>query len=197
MFITVYLLSSQMKLIMKLAILQNEIAQGDFSSSNEVEMELNDSEKTQFSNEWRTFREHNANMIKHQGQTLSMIQGQCTQVLQDKIKQDTEWTNVSTSYDPLTLYRLIERSVLEKAEDQYPFATVYAQELSFYSFRQETLSNPQWYERFNTKVDVGDAIGVTLQHKVLFEYVAQGAHASAFTDLGVLEQRVVRDDADE
>jgi hypothetical protein len=24
-----------------------------------------------------------------------MIQGQCTQLLQDKMKQDTEWTNVS------------------------------------------------------------------------------------------------------
>jgi hypothetical protein len=30
---------------MKLTILQNEIVQGDFSSSNEVAMELNDSEK--------------------------------------------------------------------------------------------------------------------------------------------------------
>jgi hypothetical protein len=41
---------------MKLAILQNEIYQGNFLSSNEVAMELNNSEKTQFSNEWRTFR---------------------------------------------------------------------------------------------------------------------------------------------
>jgi hypothetical protein len=50
-------------------------------------------------------------------------------------------------------------------EDQYPFATVYNQELSFYSFKQDNLSNPQWYERFNTKVDVSGAIGVTRQHK--------------------------------
>jgi hypothetical protein len=57
---------------MKLAILQNEIAQGNFFSRNEVAMELNDSEKTQFSNEWRTFRECNANLIKHRGQTLSL-----------------------------------------------------------------------------------------------------------------------------
>jgi hypothetical protein len=85
------------------------------------------------------------------------------------MNQDTEWTNVSTSYDPLNLYRLIERTVLSQTEDQYPFATMYDQELSFYSFRQDTLSNPQWYERFNTKVDVGDAIGVTRQHKVLLE----------------------------
>jgi hypothetical protein len=103
---------------MKLEILQNEIAQGDFSSRNKVAMELNDSEKTQFSNEWRTFRERNANLIKHRGQALSLIQGQCTQLLQDKMKQDTEWTNVSTSYDPLTLYILIERTVLAQNEDQ-------------------------------------------------------------------------------
>jgi hypothetical protein len=129
--------------------------------------------------------------MKHRGHAFSLIQGQCTQLLQDKMKQDTEWTDVSTSYDPLNMYRLIERTVLAQTEDQYPFATVYDQELSFYSFRQETLSNHQWYERFNTKVDVGDAIGVTRQHKVLLEYVAQETHTSAFTYLGVVEQRVV------
>jgi hypothetical protein len=153
-------------------------------------MELNGSEKVQFSNEWRTFRERNANLIKHRGQAFSLIQGQCTQLLQDKMKQDTEWTNVSTSYDPLNLYCLIERTVLAQTEDQYPFATVYDQELSFYSFRQDTLSNPQWYELFNTKVDVLDDIGVTRQHKILLEYVAQETHTSAFADLGVVEQRV-------
>jgi hypothetical protein len=50
---------------------------------------------------------------------------------------------------------------LAQTEDQYPFATVYDQELNFYSFRQETMSNPQWYKKFKTKVDVGLAIGVT------------------------------------
>jgi hypothetical protein len=95
------------------------------------------------------------------------------------MKQGTEWTYVSTSYDPLTLYHLIERTILAQTEDHYPFTTVFDQELSFYSFRQETLSNPQWYERFNTKVDVGDAIGVTHHHKVLLEYVAQETHTSS------------------
>jgi hypothetical protein len=74
---------------------------------------------------------------------------------------------------------------------------VYDQELSFYSFSQEALSNPQWYERFNTKADVGDAIGVTRQQNVLLEYVAQETHTSALADLGSTDQRVVRDDAEE
>jgi hypothetical protein len=50
---------------------------------------------------------------------------------------------------------------LAQTEYKYPFATVCDQELNFYSFWQETMSNLQWYEKFNTKVDVGLAIGVT------------------------------------
>jgi hypothetical protein len=109
-----------------------------------------------------------------------LIQGQCTQLLQDKMKQDMDWAVVSTSYDPLTLYHLIERTILAQTEDQYPFATVYDQELSFYSFKQETLSNPQWYERFNTKVDVSETISVTRHHKVLLDYVAQESYTKSF-----------------
>jgi hypothetical protein len=99
------------------------------------------------------------------------------------MKQDTDWAVVITPYDPLTLYRLIERTILAQTKDQYPFATVYDQELSFYSFKQETLSNPQWYERFNTKVDVSEAIGVTRQHKVLLDYVAQELYTKSFEGL--------------
>ena len=182
---------------MKLAILENEIAQGDFEQNEDVPIEMTDSEKTHHSNEWRTYRERNAQLLKHRGQSFSLILGQCTQMLQDKMKQDADWITVSTSYEPLSLYRLIEKTILAQTEDQYPFATVYDQELAFYSFRQETMSNPQWYERFNTKIDVGNAIGVTRQHKVLLEYVAMELHTKAFAALTTAEQQVVRTDAEE
>jgi hypothetical protein len=70
----------------------------------------------------------------------------------------------------LELYWLIKKMTRAQMEDQYPFTTVYDQELGFYLFQQETMSNPQWYKKFNTKVDVGLAIGVTRQHKVLLEH---------------------------
>jgi hypothetical protein len=50
---------------MKLALLQHEIAQGDFAANDNVAIVLSESEKTQFSNDWRTYRERNANLIKH------------------------------------------------------------------------------------------------------------------------------------
>ena len=73
----------------------------------EVPIIMTDLEKTQYRNEWRTYIEGNAQLIKYRGQGLSLIIGQCTKFMQDKIKQDTEWNVVSTSYDPMTLYRLI------------------------------------------------------------------------------------------
>ena len=104
---------------------------------------------------------------------------------------------VSTSYEHLTLYRLIENTVLGQTEDQYPFAMVYNQELGFYAFKQDNLSNPQWYENFNTKVDAREAIGVTRQHKVLLMYVAQELYTQTFSALTEAEQVVTREDAKE
>ena len=182
---------------MELAILENEIALGELKVKQDIPVELTEDEKTEHSNKWRTYRERSANLEKHRGRAFSLILGQCTQLLQDKMEQDSDWKAVSTSYDPLTLYRMIEKTILAQTEDQYPFATVYEQEQAFYSFRQETLSNPQWYERFNTRVDIGEAIGVTRQHKVLLEYVAMESHAKAFATLTVAEQEAVRKDTEE
>ena len=38
---------------MKLALLNNDIAKGDFKQTQEIPIEMTDSEKTQYSNEWK------------------------------------------------------------------------------------------------------------------------------------------------
>ena len=45
----------------------------------------------------------------------------------DKMKHDPDWDTASTSYDPLKFMALIEKTILAKTEDKYPFATVYEQ----------------------------------------------------------------------
>ena len=89
---------------------------------------------------------------------------------------------------------MIKKTVLVQTEDKFPFATVYNQELGFYAFRQDNLSNPQWYERFNTKVDVREAIGVTQQNKVLLEYFSQELYTQTFSALTEAEQIVTLED---
>jgi hypothetical protein len=79
-------------------ILNNAFAEGDFQQNLEVPIEQTDSEKTQHNNKGRTYRERKALLTKHCGQVFSLILGQSTQLLQDKMKQDSDFTTVSTSY---------------------------------------------------------------------------------------------------
>jgi hypothetical protein len=65
--------------------------------------------------------------------------------------------SLSSLGDPLLMYRLMEKAILAQTEDQYRFATVYDQEVLFYSFRQDQMTNPQWFEKLNTRVDVSIA----------------------------------------
>jgi cytochrome c biogenesis factor len=74
---------------------------GNYKQNNEVPIKMSDSEKTQYNNDWRTYQERNAPLTKHRGQALPLILGQCTKLLQDRMKQDTNWNMASTSYDPL------------------------------------------------------------------------------------------------
>ena len=62
----------------KLAILENEIAQGRYEANIEVPIVMTDSEKTQSSNGWLTCRERNDQLKNHRGQGFSLILGQCT-----------------------------------------------------------------------------------------------------------------------
>ena len=75
---------------------------------------------------------------------------------------------------------LIDNTIFFQTEDQYPFAIVYKQEVEFWSFHQQNLTNDQWYESFNTKVDIRYDIGVTRQHKFLIEYVAQESNINYY-----------------
>jgi hypothetical protein len=131
---------------MQLAVLENEIEEAAYQLSAPLPMQLDDSEATSYHNEWISFRERNSRLENQRGQAFSMIRGQCMQVLLDKMKHGTDWTTASTSYNPLTLFALIEKTILAQTEDQYPYATVYEQECTLYSFSQNSLSNEQWYK---------------------------------------------------
>ncbi len=112
-------------LVTELAKLNNDISQGDFEAAQDVPIELNNQEQIDYSNECHSQSRRVAMLETHQGQAYSLILWQCTQLLQDKMKQDASWMTVSTSYDPLKLYKVIEWVVLKQTEDQYPFATVH------------------------------------------------------------------------
>ncbi len=69
---------------------------------------LTDSEKLEYGNKSKTHSQCIATLEKHGGNVYALIYGQCSQILQDKMKQDKNWVTVSVSYKPLELYKVIE-----------------------------------------------------------------------------------------
>ena len=75
------LLTEQAKLLV-------EIFQGEFNLQMEVPIYMSAVEKSEFNNINRTHHERTAKLDLHRGQVYALILGQCTQLLQDKMKQD-------------------------------------------------------------------------------------------------------------
>ncbi len=160
-------------------------------------VELNDHEQIDYSNKCQNHSRRISTLETHHGQAYSLILGQCTQLLQDKMKQDASWTTISASYNPLEHYRLIKQAVLKQTKDQYPLAAVQEQSLAVLNTKQGSLSNTQWYEHFNTCHDIAHYIGVELGHKVLWEYCAQSKHSMRYSALGTTDQAAMRQAAED
>jgi hypothetical protein len=190
-------LDSAADLGLKMAELENEMEEALYTISIPLPMTLEGDNKDAHNAKWRIYRETESQLIKQRGQAYSMIRGQCMQVLLDKMKHDPDWTTTSASYDPLVLFKLIEKTILAQTSDQYPFATVYEQEMSLFGFHQNVLTNDQWYERFNTKVEIGKAIGIARQHPVLLEYVSQETNSSSYATLAAADKLTVETDTEE
>ena len=97
-------------------------------------MKLTDDEKTAHSNAWRTHQESSDSLKKSRGKIYSLLLGQCTQVLVDKMKQDADWVKISGLFDSTLLFKLIKKFVLKQSNNQYKTAVLIAEQLSILLF---------------------------------------------------------------
>jgi hypothetical protein len=67
-------------------------------------MKLTDDEEMLHSNAWCTHHELTDGLKKSRDKIYSLLLGQCTQVLIDKMKQNVNWGTGSDSFDPITLF---------------------------------------------------------------------------------------------
>ena len=93
---------------------ENKLELARFKLNDVVEVKTMAEESMAFSNFWRTYRERTDSLVRSRGKVYSLVLGQCTTVLLDKMKQDADWQVVSDSYDPLTLLKLIEKIILHR-----------------------------------------------------------------------------------
>jgi hypothetical protein len=113
------------------------------------------------------------------------------------MKQDKNWATVSVSYKPLELYKPIEQVILKQTGDQYPVAVLWEQLSKVANAKQGNSTNNEWYDCFNTKVEVAKLVGVSFDFEKIWEYCVLEAHKAAYTLLKPDEQEAVRVSAKE
>jgi hypothetical protein len=157
-------------LLKELQEVDNKIAKGDIELNDEVEMRLTDNEKISHSNAWRTHRETTESLKISRGKVYSLLLGQCTQVLVDKMKQGTDWVTISESFDPSLLFKLIKKFVLKQSGNQYKTAVLISEQLTILSFRQDNqVGNTVYYDCFTTRVEAACQAGVCYYSLELLE----------------------------
>ncbi len=75
----------------------------------------------------RTYRKRTNRLVRSRGKVYSLVLDQCTTVLLDKLKQDSDWQTVSDSYNSLKLLKLIEKYILKQSDNQYKIGIVIEQ----------------------------------------------------------------------
>ena len=109
------------------------------------------------------------------------------------LSHKTNWTDVNESGDPLEILAMIERVVLSQTEDHYPFAVVFEHQRALLQYQQNDRSLHDYYEKFATKVTVGDNIGITYHHPALLEYCAQDLYGKDYASCTPNEKKLVEE----
>ena len=129
----------------------------------------------------------------------SLVIGQCTDLLQTKLKQQTTWSTVETAQDGIALLILI-KNVVHRFEDQkfLPLALYHAK-LNLYAFRQGNLSNDEYLRKFNNLVDVAVSYDGQLHDNAIRDFVVSRDHQAGtnFENLTAAQQETVLDKAHE
>jgi len=69
---------------------ENKLELARFELNNVVEVKTTAEEAMAFSNSWRTYRERTDRLVCSRGKVYSLVLGQCTTVLLNKMKQDSD-----------------------------------------------------------------------------------------------------------
>ena len=93
---------------------KNSKAEQELLEDPTVELVMTLDEKYSHSNAHPTHREDNHKLSENQTKVYSLLMGQCTVPLKDKMKEDSDWHDIADKYDHIRLLLLIEKNVLKQ-----------------------------------------------------------------------------------
>ena len=141
-----------------------------------VEMEI-------FKNEINSYVKRKETLSANIQQAYSLVLGQCTQLMLNKLKCKENWDLIDSNQNVIDLLKEIKSITYNFEEQKYLPLSIHNAKASFYSFRQLSLSNADYLQKFRNLADVACAIGGNLHDNTLVEMVSQDNYNKSFQDL--------------
>jgi hypothetical protein len=110
--------------------------------------------------------------------------GQCTVPLKDKMKEDTDWHDISDKYDHIRLLLLIEKTVLKQTESKNPYQRVQDEMRALLNFQQAAgMNNNDYYEKIANWVEITHNAGGVFYMPMLLDLEAQEKYKQDYENL--------------
>jgi capsular polysaccharide biosynthesis protein len=129
-----------------------------------------------FKGQHEAFVKRTATLEDNIQKTYSLVIGQCTDLLQSKLKQQAQWNTISLEQDAIALVSLI-KTITFKFEDQkfLPLA-LYQSKANVCNLRQNNMSNHEHLQRFQNLVDVATSYDGQLHDQSIVDICTEKLH---------------------
>ena len=155
---------------------------------------MNLNEKYSHSNAHQTHREDNHKLSEYQAKVFSLLMGQCTVPLKDKMKEDSDRHDISNKYDHIRLLLLIEKTVLKQTESKNPYQRVQDEMRALLNFQKAAgMNNNNYYKKTANCVEITLKAGGVLYTPMLLDLEAQEKYTSDYKDLTLDVRRITQD----
>ncbi len=81
--------------------------------------------------------------------------------------------------------------MLKQTEDQYPVSVLWEQYGAVYDAKQGNLTSTEWYERFNTKVEVAESVSCVFANNKTLTYCSELEYKLPYSQLTNADKLVV------
>jgi hypothetical protein len=155
--------------------------------------ELLVSQKLIFKGQIDQYIRQEAMLQENMQRAYSLVLGQCSKLLRAKLKQSSDWAQVSSAFDVLGLTKLIKSIVFKFDDQKFLPVSLYQAKQNFCSLCQGTMMNAEYLEKFSNYVDITLSYGGEILDAAVLEYTRNKLHpGTAASAQTTLQRAIVR-----
>ena len=127
----------------------------------------------------------------------SIVMGQCTDLLQSKLKQQANWSTISQDQDAIPLISLIKTITFRFEDQKFLPLALYQSKANLYSLRQGNMTNQEYLQRFQNLIDVATAYNGQLYDQAIINIACSRAEPkiAKYSILTTAQQIVIKNAA--